>query len=231
MALCVKKALARTLVAAWIVVAVSNALAADAREGVVALSNGDNIPGVVSLTPGKRLRLRIAGRRRAEEYSLDAAACLEVVLRKTEHLREWRFKEEGSAVKVYTGQTYPRLHFGLRIVPEDKDADEDAETETVDGTLIVGTPISVKSDEGELRRFVLQPQLTGEAGQTAEEIVYVTRVDFSPETLRTVRAENAAKKALEEAAATEAEKKGVDGTAPAPDASKNQSADTAAPEG
>jgi len=137
-------------------------------EGTVTLSSGEKIPGRVSLTRGKPLLVRVPGQEAPLRIWLSEAARIDVVVAKKRIEPEWRFKEEGSNEKVYTGRTRPRLEFGLNILQRNG--------KTVEGEIAKGTTVFVETAEGKRRKRWLQPYVHGEYGQTARDVVYVKSI-------------------------------------------------------
>ena len=137
-------------------------------KGTVTLSSGEKIPGRVSLTRGQPLLVRVPGHETPLRMWLSQAARIDVVVARKRVEPEWRFKEEGSNEKVYTGRTRPRLEFELKILQRNG--------KTVEGEIAKGTTVFVDTAEGKRRKTWLQPYVHGEYGQTARDVVYVKSV-------------------------------------------------------
>jgi len=141
----------------------------------VLLSTGEKIVGKVYMTRGKRLRVRDPKRKRPREVALTDLERLEVLVLKKRIERDWRFKEEGSPEKVFTGKTYPRLDFGLKLTF--------ASGDVLEGLLVKGTTVYVEPPEGKRRRFILTRFVSDKEtymGKTPEQIVYLKEVSFAP---------------------------------------------------
>lgn len=163
------------MVVAWTlltvaVVPASDATAGQKREGIVVLSNGKRVAGMLSLTTGKRLVVRRPDRKRPREVALSELAGIAVRVIGQCLIKEWRFKEEGSPVKVYTGRSYPRLDFGLTLTFTDGRA--------LDCTVAKGTPLYVETGAAKRRRFIIPRYLTGEMGRKPEELIYLKSATF-----------------------------------------------------
>jgi len=143
-----------------------------AREGTIILSNKEQIHGQLSLTPGKRLRVWDTKRKRYRDIALAELSGIKVRVTRQRVEKEWRFKEEGNDEKVFTGRTYPRLEFGLTLTLGGK--------RRIEGRIARGTPLYLQPQKGKRRRFLIQPYMTGEAGRTAEQLVYLKEVVFGP---------------------------------------------------
>ena len=172
--------------------------ASSKRNGVIHFSNQEKLEGAISLTPGKRLLLRTPKQRRPLEVSLSDVAQIDVKVTRRQVLKEWRFKEEGSPEKMYTGQTYPRLDFGLVVSFTDG--------KKLECTVVKGTPIRVDVDDGKRRRVVLQNYMTGKIGQLPDDLVYIQKIVLAaPENSPEQKDEPATMKEPTEAVAADAE--------------------------
>jgi len=140
-------------------------------QGTVRLSTGERISGKVSLTSGKPLVVRVPGRKAPLRIWLSESARIDVVVKEKRVEPEYRFKEEGSNEKVYTGRTRPRLEFGLKILLRNG--------KKVEGELAKGIALFVETAEGERRKTPpLKPYDHGQYGQTARDVVYVQSIAF-----------------------------------------------------
>ena len=144
----------------------------DAREGMVLLSNDERVSGKLYLTRGKRLRAWDVQQKKYRDIALSELSLIEVRVAQERVEREWRFREEGSAEKVFTGRSYPRLDFTMTLQLTDG--------RRLEYRMTMGTPLYVQTPDGKRRRFLLQPHLKGEMGQTAGDLVYVKQVVFGP---------------------------------------------------
>ena len=144
----------------------------DAVGGTVLLSNGERVAGKLYLTRGKRLRAWDVQQKRYRDIALSELSLIEVRVTRERVEREWRFREEGSDEKVFTGRSYPRLDFEMTLQLKDGPR--------LEYRAATGAPLYVQTPDGKRRRFLIQPHLKGEMGQTPEQLVYVKQVVFGP---------------------------------------------------
>jgi len=137
----------------------------------VLLSNGERVVGTISLTAGKRLRVKDPRQKPPREVALSQLARLQVRIARKQVLKEWRFKEEGSPEKVFTGRIYPRLDFGLKLAFVDG--------RILDCTAVKGVRLYVATGDDKTRRFTIPRYMTGQVGQTAEQLVYLKEIIFA----------------------------------------------------
>ena len=145
----------------------------ETREGTVVLSNKERFYGKLHLTRGKRLRVWDIERKKYREIALSELSGINIHVARKRVEREWRFKEEGSDEKVFTGRTYARLDFGLTLTLAGK-------KRPVKCRIARGTPIYVQPPKGKRQRFLIQPHMTGDMGQRADQLVYVKEIVFGP---------------------------------------------------
>ena len=148
-----------------------NAPRRDSVQGTIVLSTGEKVAGRIFMTRTKRLRVRDAAGK-LHEFKLDKLARLTISVTRVRIEKEWYFKEEGSPEKVYSGRTYPRLDFALTLTPK--------EGKKKTYSVPRGQPIFVQTADGKRRRFVLQPYLKGEVGQSPADLVYAKEIVLSP---------------------------------------------------
>ena len=140
------------------------AASGDVVPGTIILSTGEKICGEVFLTRGKRLRIWDLERELYRDFELKKIAQMRIKVKRQRIEKEWRFKEEGSPEKVFTGRFYPRLDFTLTLTL--------LNGKRVECNLVRGQPLYVQPPQGKKRRFILQPHLKGEVGQTPGLLVY-----------------------------------------------------------
>ncbi len=145
-----------------------------ARQGLVRLSTRkEALRGLVYRTKGKPLRVWDPAKRRSREYRLDEVERIEILVAKQQMIRDWRFKEEGSAEKIFTSPPYPRIDFSLRLTLA-------KEEKPLDCRIIQGQNLYLQAADGEKRRFTLQPYMTGKPEQAPDPLEYVMEIDFRP---------------------------------------------------
>lgn len=81
--------------------------------------------------------------------------------------KEWRFRESGSDVKIYSGKTYPlrELQYTLTLTDGNR----------VEGGVVA--PLDVQTKDGRFT-FVLNKRQKGEVGQSLKDLVYPVRVEL-----------------------------------------------------
>lgn len=146
--------------------------ASQGRNATIALSTGETIVGKVWITRGRMLLLRLPKVASPKQFSLSQLARIDVTILKNRIEKEWRFKEEGSPIKVFTGRTRPRIDCGLKLTLTDG--------KVLEGTIVKGTPLHVETPDGKRRRQWLAYNISGELGQSLKDIVYVKSVVFEP---------------------------------------------------
>ncbi len=148
-----------------------NVVPSDARQAKITLASGATVAGKVYLTRGKRLRVWDPRQRRYRDFSISQLSRIEVRVTRERIEKEWRFKEEGSDEKVFTGRTYTRLDFDLRLTL--------AHGRRLDFKIAKGTPVYMETPQGKRRRFLIQPFMKGEVGQQRSQLVYPKEILFT----------------------------------------------------
>jgi hypothetical protein len=145
------------------------------------MSDGTILTGGLSLTPGKKLRPFDTRGKEYVDVSLDTLREIRVTVSNKSEEQEWRFKEAGSAQKVFTGKVRPRLDFAYEFLPKDEP--------TLTTTLSVGVPLYILLDRlpgsadspaplNNPVRVLLRPYVQGEMGKTFADLVYPARIVF-----------------------------------------------------
>jgi hypothetical protein len=157
---------------------------ADALPGKLVLSDGKELRGKLFLTRDKQIELFDTGRQEWNKLDLKELSRLDISVEKEETVKEWRWKEAGSDVKVDTGRTKVDRTYKCAAIK--------ADGKKVEGHLR-GTVIYVKEKEdADAKRFFLLWNSPGDFDQKPEDLIYVKAV------------------VLGEEAAKEPEKKSVD---------------------
>jgi hypothetical protein len=138
----------------------------DARPGVVELSDGTRIAGAVYLTRDARLDIFDADQRRKRPVPLSAVARIDAVVLREWDEREWRFAENASDAKVYTGRSYPAREVLYTLTLEDG--------RTIRGPL--SALVYVRPEGAEPRRVVLHQRDKGPVGTDLKSLVYVRSI-------------------------------------------------------
>lgn len=143
----------------------------NALDGTIVLSNKHKLTGSIFMTRGKMLRLFDPNYEEYRDFKLEQFSRITVNCTRKRIEREWYFKEEGSAEKIYTGRRYPRLDFTVTVTLKKGGRQ-------LTSNLVRGQPVYIQPPTGEKKRFLLQPYLRGKIDQTPEQLVYMTDVIF-----------------------------------------------------
>lgn len=153
--------------------------------GVVVLSDGRILAGIISTTADRPLLVHLPDQKRWRRIPLVAVLSItaEVVSEGMEP--QWRPKEIGSSDRIYTGRLYPtrRLRWAVRL------ADGSTMTGTIKGQPITLTRPAASAGEGATTRpgpFILAERTRGRAGKSLDELVYVRRIIFSQRAMQSV---------------------------------------------
>jgi len=140
----------------------------DAVSGLLTRSNGDAYAGRIHLTRDKRLELYCDAEKEWYKLKLKNLRSLEWVVEFERQEKEWRWKDSGSDVKVYTGRT--KIDRRYKTVAITKDG------KRIEGH-IRGTVIYVRTSETR-RKYFLYWNHPSEFGQKPADLDYVRRIDF-----------------------------------------------------
>lgn len=139
----------------------------DARSGRIELSDGKSLEGKIYLTRDSKLRFY---HRRQEKLLLLDLAQIDWLEQRVVQERmepEWRWKENASDEKVYTGKTYPMREYETVL-------------HLADGKELVGdctALVHLRHANGQTR-CVLHKRDKGKVGQKLDDLVYVKTIDF-----------------------------------------------------
>ena len=139
----------------------------DAVPGYLELSDGSVHPGRLYLTRDARLKIFDNKEKRFREVPLRAVQRIDCTVQREWVEKEWRFKENASDEKYYTGRTYPAREYLHTITLSDG--------RTIRGPL---SGIVYVQDEagGEAERCLLHKRDKGEPGSDLKELVYVRSI-------------------------------------------------------
>jgi sRNA-binding regulator protein Hfq len=145
----------------------ANAVRDDSRPGKVILSNGEELTGHVYTTRDKRFRIFDIKDKSRHDIPLAAISTIEVTAEKEVMEKDWRWKEEGSDVKLYTGKEYPWKKYVMTVT-------------LLDGEKITGhlTGLVYIQTDKEVRKFELHDRDKGETGQKLKDIVHIKKVEL-----------------------------------------------------
>jgi hypothetical protein len=141
----------------------------DALPGFVELSDGTVHPGQVHLTRDTRLRIFDEARKQHREVPLSAIRRIDCKVLKEWIEEEWRFKENASDEKVYTGRSYPAREYTHTITLRNGQAIRGA----LSGVVYVRAPSAE-----EPRRFLLHKRDKGPPGTGPKDLVYVRSIQL-----------------------------------------------------
>ena len=141
-----------------------------ARHGIVELSDGTTYEGEIYLTRDKMFRIFDRRAKMYRDFPIAAIAEIRVSVEKEQMEREWRWKEGGSNVKVYTGRSYPWRKYVTTIVLTN------GQEFTGDSTTL----FYVKTDKG-TKKFILHRRDKGPIGSKLSDLIYVKRIRFTTE--------------------------------------------------
>ena len=123
--------------------------------GYLETSDGKVHPGQVSLTRDAKLKIYDEERKRHREIPLKAIERIDCTVLKEWDEKEWRFKENASDEKYFTGRTYPAREYAHKITLQNR--------QTVQGSL--SGIVYVQADQAEKpERFLLHKRDKGEPG-------------------------------------------------------------------
>lgn len=151
----------------------SNISREDAMPGVVHLSDGRFYPGHIYTTLDRPFKVRVGGTADSGKFRhipSEIVESIDAVVVWERQDDDWRWKDEGSDVKVFTGKKYPNRKTDYKFT-------------LIDGQTITGgisVPIYIELG-GKKRRFILHEREKGKLGTTLEQLVYVKRVVYSEE--------------------------------------------------
>ena len=135
------------------------------RTGVVTLSNGKVLSGQVWTTLKTPFRVWLADIKQYRDIDIRLIKTIHVRVLKAKEIRDWRYQQEGSDIKNYSGKTRPRISFAYRFT-------------TLHGKTITGTldaPLFVRVG-GHTFNLILYKRVEGKLGEKLSSVVYVKSV-------------------------------------------------------
>jgi hypothetical protein len=146
----------------------------DPVPGYLETSEGKIHPGQLSLTRDARLKIYDEERKRHREIPPKAIDRIDCTVQKEWVEKEWRFKENASDQKYFTGRTYPAREYSHKITLQNR--------QTVQGTL--SGIVYVQADKAEqTERFLLHKRDKGEPGSDLKSLVYVRSIRLGAKAL------------------------------------------------
>ena len=137
--------------------------------GVITLSDGTVHEGDLRTTAGKPLTLVESETGRRLDLTLPDIWRIRVRVAEEEQYRIWRWVEDGSREKVFTGESYPRREYEAEVVLRTG--------QTHRGSLVA---VLYVYPEGRPKpmKVILRKDERGEIGETLTDLPYVESVEF-----------------------------------------------------
>lgn len=135
------------------------------RTGIVTLSNGKVLSGQVWTTLKTPFRVWLADIKQYRDIDIRLIKTIQVRVLKAKEIRDWRYQQEGSDIKNYSGKARPRISFAYRFT-------------TLHGKAITGTldaPLFVRVG-GHTFNLILYKRVEGKLGEKLSSVVYVKSV-------------------------------------------------------
>ncbi|MBN1343064.1 MAG: hypothetical protein JXQ73_10315 [Phycisphaerae bacterium] len=144
-----------------------------ALPGVVIYSNGTKVPGYIWTPSGKEWRIYERAGKQFRDVPFDVVKRIDGIVEWQRMEDDWRWKEGGMDVKVFTGKKYPNrmTYFSFTLLDDRK---------------IVGTIAQMLFVElaGHVTRATLHKRQQGRIDQTLETMPYIKTVLFDAQAMR-----------------------------------------------
>jgi hypothetical protein len=147
----------------------------DAQPGCATLSDGSRLPGRFFLTDDVRLKIYDEQLERQREIPLRVVQSIECKVKKQWMEKEWRFKENASDEKVYTGRAYPAREYVHTITLQDG--------RKISGPMS-GLVYIEPYEGGSKKKLLMHKRQSGPIETSLDELVYLARVDLGEQALR-----------------------------------------------
>ena len=138
------------------------------RSGEVTLSDGKTVKGLISSTPDKPLRLWDEKASKYIDIPFHSIASMEAVVIWEREEPEWRFKESGSDIKIFTGKSYPAHELVYKVTLSNE--------QIIEGGIVA--PVKIRQEAGIVSK-VLHKRDKGNVGQTLKDLVYIKKIVFA----------------------------------------------------
>ena len=146
----------------------------DAVPGFVETSDGKVHPGQVMLTRDARLKIFDEQQKKHREIPLKAIKRIDCTVQKEWVEEEWRFKENASDEKYFTGRSYPSREYTHKITLQNG--------QKIEGTL--SGIVYVRADpDAEPERYLLHKRDKGNPGTDLKSLVYVRSIQLGAKAL------------------------------------------------
>jgi hypothetical protein len=146
----------------------------DAVPGYLETSDGQVHPGQIMLTRDARLKIFDEQKKKHREIPLKAIKRIDCTVLKEWVEEEWRFKENASDEKYFTGRTYPSREYTHTITLQNGQKIEG----TLSGIVYVRAPSAEDSD-----RYLLHKRDKGQPGTDLKALVYVRSIQLGDKAL------------------------------------------------
>ena len=146
----------------------------DAVPGFVEMSDGKVHPGQVMLTRDARLKVFDEQQKKHREIPLKAIKRIDCTVLKEWVEEEWRFKENASDEKYFTGRTYPSREYTHKITLQ--------YGQKIEGTLS-GIVYVWADPAAEPERYLLHKRGKGDPGTDLKSLVYVRSIQLGAKAL------------------------------------------------
>ncbi len=140
-------------------------LALGVRQGTVELSDGRVLTGKIWTTLRTPFRVWLDNIKQYRDMDIRLIKSIHVKIIRAHLIRQWRWQQEGSDIKVYSGLTKPRISFAYRFTM--------VNGKTVTGTLIA--PLYVRTAHHRYN-LLMYKRIEGKLGEKLGGIVYVKAV-------------------------------------------------------
>ena len=152
----------------------------DAVPGFLETSDGKVHPGQITLTRDARLKIYDEEQKKHREIPLKAIERIDCTVLKEWMEKEWRFKENASDEKYFTGRTYPAREYTHTITLQNG--------QKVEGALS-GIVLRPGGTGRRARPFSAPQARQGRAGTDLKSLVYVRSIQLGPKAARRGQAE------------------------------------------
>ncbi|NNM87569.1 MAG: hypothetical protein HKL95_03520 [Phycisphaerae bacterium] len=135
------------------------------RSGKVILSNGRVLRGRISTTVDTPFRIWISSIKRYRDIALLRVRRMDVKILAQREIRQWRYQQNGSDIKLYSGKTQPWFRFAYTFTL--------LHGEKITGTVVA--PVFVQTSHHHYN-LLLSKHLEGKIGEPVAEVVYVKHI-------------------------------------------------------
>ncbi len=148
--------------------AINSAGAAAVRTGTVQMSTGKILRGRIWTTQQTPFRVWLKSLKQYRDVDIRLVKEIIGTIRYANQIRQYKFQQMGSDIKLYTGHTRPRIGYQFTF-------------KLINGKSITGTviaPIYIRTDDGKQYFYLLKKRIEGKLGQKASSIPYIKRIRF-----------------------------------------------------